>query len=134
LRQSCGIVDQPIGALIQDLKQRGLLDDTLVVWGTEFGRTPVTQNSDPGPGAGRDHHRFAFSTWMAGGGVKGGQVIGRTDEFGWKPVDTPVHVNDFHASLLHLLGLDQDRLTYRFKGLDFRLTNQGGKIIERLFT
>lgn len=93
LKKQCHVVDQPIGALLGDLKQRGLLDTTLVVWGTEFGRTPVTQNSAPGPGAGRDHHRFGFTTWMAGGGVKGGQAIGKTDELGWRAVEDPVDVS-----------------------------------------
>jgi hypothetical protein len=133
LEENCRVVDQPIGALVQDLKQRGLLDSTLVVWGTEFGRTPVTQNKAPGPDAGRDHHRFGFSVWMAGGGVKPGQVIGQTDEFGWHAIEDRVHVHDFHATLLHLFGLDHLKLTYQFKGLDVRLTNQGGNVVEKVF-
>jgi hypothetical protein len=132
VEENCRIVDQPIGALLKDLKRRGLLDDTLVVWGTEFGRTPVTQNTAPGPKAGRDHHRLAFSVWMAGGGVKGGSVVGATDELGWRPVEDPVHVHDFHATLLHLFGLDHLKLTYRLRGLDVRLTNQGGKVVKKL--
>ncbi len=128
------MVDQPIGALLEDLRQRGLLDTTLVVWGTEFGRTPVTQNSAPGPGAGRDHHRFGFTTWMAGGGVKGGQAIGKTDELGWRAVEDPVDVHDFHATMLHLFGIDHLKLTRRFKGLDMRLTNQGGRVVEKVFS
>ncbi len=133
IEDGCQIIDQPIGALLKDLKQRGLLDSTLVVWGTEFGRTPVTQNTQPGPGAGRDHHRHAFSLWMAGGGVRGGQVIGATDDFGWRPVEDPVHVHDFHATLLHLFGLNHLELTFRSKGLDTRLTDQSGKVIEKVF-
>jgi uncharacterized protein (DUF1501 family) len=132
VEENCRIVDQPIGALIKDLKQRGLLDSTLVVWGTEFGRTPLTQNSQPGPRAGRDHHRLAFSLWLAGGGVKGGQVIGATDELGWRATEEPAHVHDFHATLLHLFGLDHKKLTFRFKGLDVRLTDQAGRVIEKV--
>ncbi len=132
VRTNCHVVDQPIGALLRDLKERGLLDETLVIWGTEFGRTPMTQNSEPGPGAGRDHHRYAFSTWMAGGGVRGGTVVGQTDELGFRPIEDSMHVNDFHATMLHLLGLDHLRLTYRFKGLDFRLTDQGGEVMEKV--
>lgn len=134
LEENCRIVDQPIGALVHDLRQRGLLDNTLVVWGTEFGRTPVTQNHQPGPDAGRDHHRFGFSVWLAGGGVKGGRVIGKTDELGWHAVEDRAHVNDFHATLLHLFGLDHHQLTYNFKGLDVRLTNQGGRLIDKVFS
>ena len=133
LQTNCRVVDQPIGALLADLRQRGLLDDTLVVWGTEFGRTPVTQNSAPDVKSGRDHHRYAFTTWMAGGGVQGGQAIGTTDEIGWHAVEDRVHVNDFHATLLHILGLDHLSLTRNFKGLEVRLTNQGGKVVEKLF-
>ena len=132
LRSNCQTVDQPIAALIKDLKRRGLLDDTLVVWGTEFGRTPLTQNSQPGAAAGRDHHPFGFSVFLAGGGVKGGQVIGSTDDFGWHAAEDKVHVNDFHATLLHLFGLDHLKLTYRFAGLDLRLTDVAGKVVGRL--
>jgi hypothetical protein len=113
-----GMADQPVAALIRDLKQRGLLDSTLVVWGCEFGRTPLRQ----GP-AGRDHHPYAFSMFLAGGGVKGGVVHGETDEVGWSPVRDPVHVSDLHATLLHLFGLDHLRLTRRYQGLDQRLTS-----------
>jgi hypothetical protein len=112
-----GMADQPVAALIRDLKERGLLDETLVVWGSEFGRTPLGQG-----GAGRDHHPYAFSMFLAGGGVKAGYVHGATDEFGWAPVEGPVHVNDLHATFLHLFGLDHRRLTYRVQGLDQRLT------------
>ncbi|MCI0459181.1 MAG: DUF1501 domain-containing protein [Gemmataceae bacterium] len=111
------MADQPVAALIRDLKQRGLLDSTLVVWGSEFGRTPLSQGA-----GGRDHHPFAFSMFLAGGGVKAGHVHGETDEFGWAPVRDGVHVNDMHATLLHLFGLDHRRLTYRFQGLEQRLT------------
>jgi len=132
VEENCRVVDQPIGALLKDLKSRGQLEDTLVVWGTEFGRTPVTQNTQPGPTAGRDHHRLAFSVWLAGGGVTGGRAIGVTDELGWRPVEDPVHVHDFNATLLHLFGLDHLKLTYRSRGLDVRLTNQGGMVVKSL--
>ena len=133
LESNCRIVDQPLGALIQDLKERGLLQNTLVVCGTEFGRTPVTENAAVGIDAGRDHHRFGFSVWLAGGGAKAGQVVGSTDELGWHATEDRAHVNDFHATLLHLMGLDHKRLTYRFRGLDVRLTNLGGNVIESVF-
>ncbi len=125
------MADQPIAALIKDLKQRGLLDETLVVWASEFGRTPLGENRGGSEMvSGRDHHPFAFSIFMAGGGLKGGQVYGETDEIGWSPVKDPVHVNDLQATLLHLFGLDHLRLTHRFQGRDFRLTDVGGKVIE----
>ena len=118
------MVDQPIAAMINDLKQRGLLDETLVVWGSEFGRTPLGENRNKSANVtGRDHHPYAFSTFMAGGGSKGGHVHGETDEIGWNPVLDPVHVNDFQATLLHLFGLDHKQLTYRHQGADKRLTN-----------
>ena len=122
-------VDQPLSALIADLKQRGLLDSTLVVWGTEFGRTPLAQGKD-----GRDHHPFAFPCWMAGGGTRAGYTHGQTDDVGWAPIEKPVHVHDFHATLLHLFGLDDKRLTMRFKGLEFRLTGLGddGRVVPEL--
>jgi hypothetical protein len=126
------MADQPIAALIKDLKQRGLLDETLVVWASEFGRTPLGENRNGSEMVtGRDHHPFAFSIFMAGGGVKGGQVYGETDEIGWSVVKDPVHVNDFQATLLHLFGLDHLKLTHRFQGRDFRLTDVGGKVIDR---
>ena len=115
-------VDQPIAALINDLKQRGLLDETLVVWSSEFGRTPMAQ------GNGRDHHKEAFTIWMAGGGIKGGHVHGQTDELGYKPVTDPVHVHDFNATILHLLGINHERLTFKFQGRNFRLTDVHGKV------
>ena len=130
---NCGMADQPIAALLTDLKRRGLLDTTLVIWASEFGRTPLGENR---PGFkevnGRDHHPFAYSLWMAGGGVQGGQVIGKTDDLGWNVIDEPVHANDFHATILRLFGLDHTRLTYRFQGRDFRLTDVAGKVVERI--
>jgi hypothetical protein len=134
LKLNCDIVDQPIAALLKDLKKRGLLDTTLVVWGSEFGRTPMRENrpgKEKSP-AGRDHHPTAFTIWMAGGGVKGGQVLGRTDELGFNVVADRVHVNDLQATILHLFGLNHLKLTYRFKGRDFRLTNVGGKVVKKL--
>lgn len=133
LRYNCSVIDQPVGALINDLKERGLLDSTLVVCTGEFGRTPLADNHESfGQRPGRDHHPFAFSLWMAGGGVRAGQVIGRTDELGWAPVEDAVHVNDFHATLLHLFGFDHLRLTKQFGGLDMRLTNVSGKVVDKL--
>ena len=127
------VVDQPIGALLSDLKQRGLLGTTLVVWTSEFGRTPVGENRPQSTEtSGRDHHPEAFSAWLAGGGVKGGCTIGKTDDIGWNAVEDPIPVNDFHASLLHLFGFDHKRLTYRFQGRDFRLTDVAGKIVEKI--
>lgn len=116
-------VDQPSAALVRDLKQRGLLDDTLVLWGGEFGRTPM------GQGSGRDHHILAFSVWLAGGGVKPGVTWGSTDELGYRAVDNVVHVHDLHATLLHLCGIDHKRLTFRYQGRDFRLTDVHGKVV-----
>ena len=133
LKYNCSIVDQPVAALLKDLKQRGLLDSTLVVFSGEFGRTPLADNHESsGQKPGRDHHPFAFSSWMAGGGVRGGQVIGKTDELGWAPIEDPVHINDFHATLLHLFGLDHLKLSKKFGGFDVRLTNVGGKIVHKL--
>jgi hypothetical protein len=130
---NCGMADQPIAALLKDLKRRGLLDSTLVIWASEFGRTPLGENR---PGfakvSGRDHHPFAYSLWMAGGGVKGGQVIGKTDDIGWNVVEDPIHVNDFHATILQLFGFDHLKLTYRFQGRDFRLTDVAGKVVQKL--
>lgn len=125
-------VDQPIGALIRDLKQRGLLDDTLIVWGAEFGRTPMLQgasnNGVPQKNAGRDHHKDAFSVWMAGGGVNRGTTYGKTDDLGYFPVEDSMHMNDFHATLLRLLGIDHKQLTFRYQGREFRLTDVGGDV------
>ena len=120
-------VDQPIGALLSDLKSRGMLEDTLVVWGGEFGRT-----SDAQSGKGRDHNPNAFTMWMAGGGIKGGAHYGASDEFGYKAVENRVSVNDLHATILHLLGIDHERLTYFFNGRDFRLTDVAGKVINEI--
>lgn len=120
-------IDRPIAALLEDLKQRGLLDDTLVIWGGEFGRTPVTENAN-----GRDHNPHGFTMWMAGGGTKGGYSYGATDEFGFKAVDKPLHVHDFHATVLHLLGIDHERLTYRYAGRDFRLTDVHGNVPQEI--
>ena len=124
LAWNCAMADQPIAALLGDLKQRGLLEETLVVWASEFGRTPLGQGND-----GRDHHPFAFSIWMAGGGIKGGVVYGETDEIGWAPVRDPVHVNDFQATLLHAFGLDHERFVVEEKGLDIRLTDLRGRVV-----
>lgn len=133
LQFNCLMADQPVAALIKDLKQRGLLDTTLVVWGTEFGRTPLGENRvGRAPNIGRDHHPFAFTMWMAGGGVRGGQVIGETDDLGWNVVKDPIHINDFHATLLHLFGLDHLKLTYRHQGRDFRLTDVAGKVVDKI--
>ena len=117
------MVDQPVAALIRDLKQRGLLDETLVVWGGEFGRTPLGENRPGSEVTGRDHHPYAFSMFMAGGGSRAGYTHGETDELGWNPAVNPVHINDFQATLLHLFGIDHLRLTYRYSGIDNRLTN-----------
>jgi len=127
LVEQCKDTDQPSAALVKDLKARGLLDDTLVVWGGEFGRTPFGQG-DPAKPNGRDHFGRAFSLWMAGGGVKAGHVHGATDEFGWNITADPVHVHDHQATILHLLGIDHERLTYRYQGRQFRLTDVHGKV------
>lgn len=132
LRAQCREVDQPIGGLLRDLKRRGLLDSTLVIWGTEFGRTAITENAKSGQEAGRDHHPHCFSLWLAGGGVRGGTVIGASDELGWHTASDPVHTHDFHATVLHLLGLDHTRLTYRHRGLEQRLTDVAGRVVEPL--
>ena len=131
LAKQAEAVDQPIGALLQDLKQRGLLKDTLVVWGGEFGRTPRRDKGARGE-PGRDHHSRAFCAWMAGGGVKGGQAYGATDEFGYDVVENKVHVHDLHATMLHLLGFDHEKLTYRYNGRDFRLTDVYGNVVRDL--
>ncbi len=130
---NCEMADQPVAALLKDLKQRGLLESTMVVWLSEFGRTPLGENRvGYAKVTGRDHHPNAFSLWLAGGGIKGGQVIGETDELGWNVVRDPVHVNDLHATMLHLFGLEHKRLTYRFQGRDFRLTDGGGEVVKPL--
>ncbi len=134
LGYNAGMADQPIAALIKDLKQRGLLDSTLVVFAGEFGRTPLWENRSGNQSnvVGRDHHPAAFSVLLAGGGIKGGLVHGETDEIGWSPVKDPVHMNDFHATILHLFGFDHLRFSHKFKGLEVRLTDQGGKVIKPL--
>ncbi len=129
---NCAMTDLPTAGLLQDLKQRGLLDETLVVWAGEFGRTPmgeVRRGSTAGK-EGRDHHPNAFSLWMAGGGLKAGYVHGRTDDFGYHVVENPIHVHDFQATILHLLGIDHERLTYRHAGRDYRLTDVAGKVVQ----
>ena len=120
-------VDQPISALLDDLKQRGLLDETLVLWGGEFGRTPAAENGD-----GRGHHPQGFTVWMAGGGVRPGLTFGKSDDFGYRPIENPVHMHDLHATLLHALGLDHEKLTYRYAGRDFRLTDVYGRVVHDL--
>lgn len=127
-RKLCADSDRPSAALIEDLRNRGLLEDTLVVWSGEFGRTPYAQNQK-NKKAGRDHHHTAFSLLLAGGGIKGGTVYGSSDEFGMNTVENPVHVHDLHATILHLMGLDHERLTYRYSGRDFRLTDVHGRVI-----
>jgi uncharacterized protein (DUF1501 family) len=125
--------DQAIGALLFELKQLGLFDETLVIWGGEFGRTPTVELPTPGSNAGklngRDHNHHGFTYWLAGGGVKGGQVYGATDEFGFQAVEKKVHVHDLHATILHLMGFDHERFTYRYAGRDFRLTDVHGKVV-----
>ena len=124
LPKRCRAVDQPVAALLGDLKARGLLDDTLVVWGGEFGRTPTAEGTD-----GREHHPFGFTMWLAGGGVRGGMVHGATDEFGWHAERDVVHIHDLHATILHLMGLDHERLTVRWGGRDYRLTDVHGRVV-----
>ncbi|MEI2622982.1 MAG: DUF1501 domain-containing protein [Giesbergeria sp.] len=131
LAYNAGMADQPIAALLKDLKQRGLLDSTMVVWGSEFGRTPLGENRGGNPNAtGRDHHPFAFTMLAAGGGLKGGLTYGETDEIGWNIVRDPVDLHDFHATMLHQFGFDHLKLTHRFQGRDFRLTDVAGKVIK----
>ena len=127
----CAEIDQACAALVRDLKSRGLLDDTLVIWGGEFGRTPMGENREF---TGRNHHIDAFTMWFAGGGVKAGQTIGMTDELGFNAVEDRAHVHDIHATILHLLGLDHTKLTFRFQGRDFRLTDVEGEVMKKLFT
>ncbi len=132
-KRNCAATDQASAALVQDLKQRGLLDDTLVIWGGEFGRTPMVENNPSlGRSLGRDHHPQAFTMWMAGGGVKGGMTYGATDDLGFHIAENPVHVHDIQATILHLLGFDHEKLTYRSQGRDFRLTDVHGKVVKAL--
>lgn len=132
LPQRCREVDQGSAALIKDLKQRGLLDDTLVIWGGEFGRQPMAQSKPTKEDAGRDHLRSAFTIWMAGGGIKRGAIVGQTDEFGIEATEDPVHVHDLQATILHCLGIDHTRLTYKFQGRNFRLTDVEGEVKTKL--
>ena len=132
LKKRCLETDQPAVALIKDLKQRGLLDSTLVLWGGEFGRTPMMQGKAKPDQIGRDHHPHGYTIWMAGGGIKPGVVHGRTDDFGFHAIDGRVHVHDLHATILHLFGIDHLRLTYRFQGRDFRLTDVHGEVVNRI--
>jgi hypothetical protein len=133
LGHNCRMADQPLAALLKDLKRRGLLETTLVLWLSEFGRTPLGENRAGYKAVtGRDHHPFAFTIWMAGGGVKGGLVLGKTDDIGWNVVEDAVHVNDLHATILRLFGLDHLKLTYRFQGRDYRLTDVAGKVVTKL--
>jgi uncharacterized protein (DUF1501 family) len=124
IRETARDIDQPIAALLTDLKQRGMLEDTLVFCGGEFGRTPVSESD-----SGRDHNPYGFTVWMAGGGVRGGTVYGATDDFGFKAVHNPTSVHDLHATILHLLGFDHERLTYRYAGRNFRLTDISGEVV-----
>lgn len=127
------MADQPIAALVKDLKQRGLLEDTMVIWASEFGRTPLGENrAGTSTVTGRDHHPTAFSMWLAGGGIKGGQVIGQTDEIGWGVTEDPISVHDLHATILNQFGFDHEKLTYRFQGRDFRLTDVAGNVVRKL--
>ncbi|MBM4077390.1 MAG: DUF1501 domain-containing protein, partial [Planctomycetes bacterium] len=132
LRLQCQDVDQPCAALIRDLKQRGLLEDTLIVWCGEFGRTPYSQGKLEKTNYGRDHHGRCFSMWLAGGGIKAGMEYGQTDDFSYNVVRDPVHVHDLNATLLHLLGLDHERLTYRTEGRDYRLTDVHGEVVKNI--
>lgn len=129
LAKNCKDTDRACAALVRDLKQRGLLDETIVLWGGEFGRTPMVQG---GGDDGRDHHPNAFTMWMAGGGIQPGLTLGQTDDFGFNAIEDKVHVHDLHATLLHLLGFDHTKLTYRFQGRDFRLTDVHGRLVEKL--
>lgn len=126
-KKLCQDIDQPMAALLRDLKRRGMLQDTLVIWGGEFGRTPTTEN-----GTGRDHNHYGFTMWMAGGGIRGGMTYGETDEFGFQAVQNRVHIHDLHATILDLLGLNHERLTYRYAGRDFRLTDVAGKVLRNI--
>jgi hypothetical protein len=132
LPKICGEVDRPIAAFLRDLKQRGLLDDTLVLWGGEFGRTPTSELPHPTTTPGRDHNRHGFTVWLAGGGIKGGHVHGATDDAGFAAIQDKVHVHDLHATILHLLGLNHEELTYRYAGRDFRLTDVSGSVVHEI--
>lgn len=127
LPNNCAATDKPIAGLLHDLKTRGLLDETIVVWGGEFGRTPTAEGTD-----GREHHPFGFTMWLAGGGFRGGQVYGATDEYGWHSVTDKVHVHDLHATILHQMGIDHEKLTYRYSGRDYRLTDVSGRVVREI--
>ncbi|MDB4477482.1 DUF1501 domain-containing protein [Rhodopirellula sp.] len=127
-------VDQPVAALIRDLRQRGLLDSTLVVWSSEFGRTPFAQGTNKADKAGRDHHKDAFTVWVAGGGTKGGMSFGETDDLGYTIAENPVHVHDFNATLLHLMGMNHERLTFRYQGRQYRLTDVEGRVVREILS
>jgi arylsulfatase A-like enzyme len=135
LPNKCKNVDQPMTALVRDLKRRGLLDETLVIWGAEFGRTPLRQGIS-GDGAktspGRDHHKDAYCMWLAGGGIKPGVAYGKSDDFGFNIAENPVHVHDLNATVLHLLGLDHERLTFKYQGREYRLTDVHGEVVREL--
>jgi arylsulfatase A-like enzyme len=131
MRQCAELVDRATAALVNDLKQRGMLDETLVVWGGEFGRTPMGQ-SGKGPTLGRDHHIKGFSMWLAGGGIRGGLTHGATDDFGYAAVENVVHVHDLHATLLYQLGIDHERFVFRHQGRDFRLTDVAGRVVKEI--
>ena len=132
LKTNCQITDRPTAALLKDLKQRGLLDSTLVIWGGEFGRTPMSQMNRPDAQPGRDHHPNCFAVWMAGGGIKGGQTVGKTDEFGLQGTEDRVHIHDLQATILHCLGFEHTRLTYSHMGRPFRLTDVAGQVVKKL--
>lgn len=132
IKRQCQATDQASAALVQDLKQRGLLDDTLVIWGGEFGRTTYSQGEITKTSFGRDHHPRCYSIWAAGGGIKPGQTIGKTDDFAYNVLEDPVQVHDFHATMLHCLGIDHTKLTYRFEGRDYRLTDVAGNVLKSL--
>ncbi len=132
LPKLCQETDQAAAALIKDLKQRGLLDSTLVVWGGEFGRTPMNEGRDKSKFLGRDHHPRAFTMWLAGGGIKPGMTLGKTDELGYNVVEDPIDIHDMHATILNRMGMDHTKLTYKFQGRDFRLTDISGNVVQKL--
>ena len=131
-RKLAAEIDGPIAALLSDLQSRGMLDETLVMWGGEFGRTPSVELASNQPKQGRDHNHYGFTVWMAGGGIKGGTVYGSTDEFGFAAQENPVSAHDLHATILHLMGLDHEKLTYRYAGRDFRLTDVHGNVLREI--
>jgi uncharacterized protein (DUF1501 family) len=132
LPQLCQETDQAAAALVKDLKQRGLLDSTLVVWGGEFGRTPMNEARNQSKFLGRDHHPRAFTMWLAGGGIKPGTTLGQTDELGYNVVEDPIDIHDMHATILNCMGMDHTKLTYKFQGRDFRLTDISGNVVKKL--